>query len=469
MIIRYSPRTFFQGRIYAERHADECGVSGTNHGPTFLTLPIGNEITEKRCGVSRAFDYESLNRTLIYVYVIIQNNPLVMMQSDRYIKVGCISKFNRFGSDGLPELVSLETSMEFGGKDYDGSGSLVLDDGGDIPSLRVSILDTVDNVPVREARIGQVLKFVIAMESHHEHYDLRAINLTATSEYEKLQLVSSNGCPNNPAIFPALSQEKTEHSRKLVTKFKAFKFASTAQIKFNVVIQFCHESCSPVNCGYGIISHGRRRRDTAGIVNDMRPTTGATLDRIIFPDDPKSSSTLRPVKFPLPEKLVGGIRVDAFGNPQGVQNYFGGIRNDVNEVPRSPRRKDEVVTVPLEFTLNVVEAGVNGTDRFVIGENEQIIVASLASSSAFCLDESLIIAILIFWLIFQVLIILGCCVMVQRYKKMSTYDDDRSSFHGYNHGYYPDSLESNRHVTWADAHHQHQHQYQTQPRDGYFQ
>ncbi|KAG5685125.1 hypothetical protein PVAND_014321 [Polypedilum vanderplanki] len=142
----------------------------------------------------------------------------------------------------------------------------------------------------------------------------------------------------------------------------------------------------------------------------------------------------------IPLCRVSGIRVDAFGNPQGIQNYFSGVKNDDNEIQtRSGRKKDDnVIAVPLELILNVEESGVNGTDRYVIGENEQIIVASLASNSSYCLDESLIIAILIFWLIFQTLIIFGCCIMVQR------------------------------HVTWADAHHQHQYQYQTRD-GGYFQ
>jgi hypothetical protein len=39
--------------------------------------------------------------------------------------------------------------------------------------------------------------------------------------------------------------------------------------------------------------------------------------------------------------------------------------------------------------------------------------------------------------------------MVQRYRKMSSYDDDRSSIN--NSGlFYADSLENNRHVRWAD-------------------
>jgi hypothetical protein len=122
MIIRYQPRQYFQGRIYTENHADECGTIGSNFGPTFLTLPLGSSVKEQRCGIHRAFDYETPNRTLVFTYIIIQTNPLVMMQSDRYIKVGCISRFNRTSGSGLPDYVSLETSMEFNNKNYDGMG-----------------------------------------------------------------------------------------------------------------------------------------------------------------------------------------------------------------------------------------------------------------------------------------------------------------------------------------------------------
>lgn len=410
MIIRYNPRQFFQGRMYTENHPEECGVSGTNYGPTFLTIPIGTELKENRCGVARAFDYESLNRTLIFVYVIIQNNPLVMMQSDRYIKVGCISKFNRHSNeDGVPDYVSLETSMEFNGKDYDGSGSLVIDSGGDIPKLRVFIVDPIDNVKIKEARIGQILKFVISMDSHYENYDLRAVNLSATSSYDKLELISSSGCPTNAAIFPALQKEITDRSRRLYSKFKAFKFASSAQIKFSVSIQFCHKSCKPVSCGYGVESYGRKKRDTsASIVNNPAPTT--PLSRIIFPDETTSSKMLDPIKFPssstttvapmIPikfssatqEKLVDGtisveniykgFRQDAYGYPQGIQNYFGGLKDEENEVEDEDIKakiQTKIITIPLDITLNVIENGVNGTDRLVIGDNDQIIVAGLGS------------------------------------------------------------------------------------------
>lgn len=325
------------------------------------------------------------------------------MQSDRYIKVGCISRYNR---TTIPDFVSLETSMEFGNKDYDGSGSLLIDNGGDVPKLDVFILDPFEDIPIKEARIGQLLKLVISMESHYENYDLRAINLTATSDYDRLELIGPTGCPKNAAIFPALQHVTTRTSRQLVTKFKAFKFASSSQLRISVAIQFCHKACNPINCGNGVISHGRKKRqaESAGIVNkDVlgpvifpdQTTPAPPLGKIIFPDEtttPTPQTTtqmpLGPVKFPGPvnEKLVtrgpNGVRVDSFGNPQGIQQYFGGIKDQDNEVlddddseikSRSDRK---VVTVPLDVTLNVIEPDV-GTDRLVIGDNDQIYVAGL--------------------------------------------------------------------------------------------
>jgi hypothetical protein len=404
MIIRYHPRQYFQGRIYTENHAEECGVSGTNFGPTFLTLPIGSPLKEQRCGMIRAFDYESLNRTLIFTYIIIQNNPLVMMQSDRYIKVGCISRINQASAGGLPDSVSLEASMEFGNKDYYGSGSLLIDDGGDVPKLNVFLLDPLEDTPIKEARIGQILKIVISMESHVENYDLRAINLTANSEFDRLELIGPTGCPKNSAIFPALQHETTSTSRQLVTKFRAFKFASSSQLRFSVAIQFCYKSCKPINCGYEIVSHGRKKRDTesASIVNSgLKPIVfpdqmiqSSTLGRIIFPDDEDQVTTtapqpLKPIVFPSPvnEKLVvnqlPGVRVDPFGNPQGIQQYFGGIKDEENEVLENEsslksRSNEKIVTVPLDVILSVIETDVNGTDRLIIGDNnDQIYVAGL--------------------------------------------------------------------------------------------
>lgn len=331
------------------------------------------------------------------------------MQSDRYIKVGCISRFNRTSESGLPDFVSLETSMEFGSKDYDGSGSLMIDDGGDVPKLNVFILDPIEDTPIKEAKIGQILKLVISMESLVENYDLRAINLTATSEFDRLELIGPTGCPKNPAIFPALQHESTSTSRQLVTKFRAFKFASSSQLKLSVSVQFCYKTCKPINCGYGIVSHGRKKRSTesVSIVNSgLKPVVfpdqmveSSSLARIIFPDDVVSTTLkpLEPVIFPGPvsEKLVNGqqklpgVRVDPFGNPQGIQQYLSGLKESENEVPEDERSlksrsNEKIMTIPLDVILNVIETEVNGTDRLVIGDNnEQIYVAGLGLRTQF--------------------------------------------------------------------------------------
>jgi hypothetical protein len=368
MIVRYNPRNYFQGRIYAENHPEDCAVAGSNHGPTFLTLPVDPQ----RCGVNRAFDFESPNRTLIYVYIIIQQNPLVQMQSDRYIKVGCISYIKSMSD------ISLETSMAFNKKDFEGEGTLVIDRGFECPILNIYIVDPLTERLITEARIGQTLKFIISMESHFEHYDFRAINLTATSPYDHLDLINSYGCPIDNAIFPALQPEKTKNSRRLMTKFKAFKFANSPQIKFNVVIQFCYQNCILKNCGYGIVSQGRKKRQLSAEIVNKSPTQ-PQLDRIIFPDESTASpsTTLEPVKFPEPPQKLVNIRTDTFGNPLGIQQYFG----NENELPNNDMSKNKIVTVPLDIILNVIETSTDD-GGYVIGENDQILVGSLGNIDA---------------------------------------------------------------------------------------
>lgn len=359
MIIRYSPRNYFQGRIYAENHPDEdeCAISGSGKpGPTFLTLPIDSKIIENRCGVSRAFDYESPNRTLIYVYIIIQQNPLVQMQTDRYIKVGCISN----------TPVMPDPSVPFNTQNYDSDGTLVIDRGFgfEIPKLSAYIADPLTEDIVSEARIGQNLKLIVSMDSRYESYDLKAINLTATSDNDRLELINIYGCPINSALFPAFHPERTESSRRLTAEFKAFKFATSQQLKLSLVIQFCYVNCIPRNCGK--VSHGRKKRENLAEIVNKSPTPH--LDRIIFPDEKSTTpatpaAILEPVKFPeLSQKLM---MTDNFGNPKGIQQYF----------------ENKVVTFPLDITVNVLETNVDGADRFVIGENDHILVGSLGMTN----------------------------------------------------------------------------------------
>lgn len=336
------------------------------------------------------------------------------MVGDRYIKIGCISNLNRTSNSPLPDYIALETSVEFNAqKDYEGVGSFVLDNGGDIPRVNVYILDPETNQPIIEAKIGQILKFVISMETDYFNYDLRAVNLTASSDIEELELIGRDGCPRNLGIFPELQKEVTQTSRILFAKFKAFKFSSSPMLKFNVKIQFCYKSCPPTYCGINVISHGRKRRDS-------KIVTPPNINPVEFPGGPvvfnQSYSTLSPVTFSKSQNDLRNIsnlarqlttskpdlsEITANVNDQyhyeifdtenrssnmvhGVQHYFGEFRTleETNEVKveevhsskYNRKRSDSIVSIPLNISLNVVESDVNGTDRLVIGKNDQIMV-----------------------------------------------------------------------------------------------
>lgn len=61
-----------------------------------------------------------------------------------------------------------------------------------------------------------------------------------------------------------------------------------------------------------------------------------------------------------------------------------------------------------------------------------------------CMNQSLLIALLIFWLIFQIGLMFSCCFVIQKYKRLAMLDDERRKIH--------ESLEylEGRRVHWAD-------------------
>lgn len=56
MSIRYRPKDWFQGKMYASMHSKDCQVSGAGNGSLLLRLEIGSEAKENRCGVLRAYE-----------------------------------------------------------------------------------------------------------------------------------------------------------------------------------------------------------------------------------------------------------------------------------------------------------------------------------------------------------------------------------------------------------------------------
>lgn len=96
---------------------------------------------------------------------------------------------------------------------------------------------------------------------------------------ESIFLLDDRGCPTNLNIFPPLDKVVTNTSKKLVSTFEAFKFASSPIVRFSVIVQFCsdkclpvsivtfkksilsHETCIQIKCDNNIESYGRRKRE----------------------------------------------------------------------------------------------------------------------------------------------------------------------------------------------------------------
>jgi hypothetical protein len=220
------------------------------------------------------------------------------------------------------------------------------------------------------------------MDSADDSYDIRALNVTASTSQEQLLLIDDRGCSVSTALFPSFQHEVSGNSRKLIAKFKAFKFATSSNVNFKVVIQFCQKTCAAVNCGDDV-SYGKRRKreDTVRNIVNESPETD-TLSPIKFPDENATNAMpkLNPIIFPSPSNLIkneffidnsyNGFRVDGFGNPQGIQNYFTDVNGDLY---------DNIINIPLDVSLFVLESDSDDSnyERLIIGENNQVAVAGI--------------------------------------------------------------------------------------------
>ena len=66
-----------------------------------------------------------------------------------------------------------------------------------------------------------------------------------------------------------LGLEKINGSQNLQGTFEAFKFSETSLVRFQVNVQFCVGDCKPSVCGDGIVSLGRKKRETPEDVQDV--------------------------------------------------------------------------------------------------------------------------------------------------------------------------------------------------------
>ncbi|EDW98093.2 uncharacterized protein LOC6537840 [Drosophila yakuba] len=430
MSIKYNPKDWFAGKIYASMHSKDCLARGSGNGSVLLTLQIGSEVKENRCGILRAYEMtQEYQRTFISALVVIQNNPNVQTQGDRLIKVGCIQSnattslgvsvrdSSVDASEPVPSAIALESSLEYAEHMFPHEGVVHYNSSTGPhphPSISLQIVDLSHQHETNDVQIGQNLELQIVAEYSAqqlaEHMELqlaplpdfRATSLVAkTADNENyVLLIDERGCPTDASVFPALERVHTATRSMLRARFHAFKFSGTANVSFDVKIRFCVERCSPSNC----VSTSWQRRRRQAEQPDRRP------------------EDLR-VQNPVYISTVVDVAPQ-----QDKSNYT--------------RAQEEL---PLNYNIRVHGPDQSNANSYLYGERGVLLIAGVDDPlhlDNVCINQSLLIALFIFWLICQVALLFGCGMVLQRYRRLAKLEDERRRLH-------EEYLEARR-VHWAD-------------------
>lgn len=398
MTIRYHPETDFHGKLYMQGYSEnpQCFVLGQGkYNLITLKLPL----LTSECGVSKADS--SINRTLLSGTLIIQYNALIQTQSDRILKVGCI-----FGNESR---VLVGTGVKITST-LPNKGSTLLNTSSNetvAPVVEMRIVDLRTQEEVTDTQIGQELQLVIELKEKTNTYDFWASHLIAMTENgdESIFLLDDRGCPTNLNIFPSLTKEVTNSSRKLVGTFQAFKFASSAVVRFSVIIQFCSAACPAIKCSHDIESYGKRKR--------------------------------RDIESHVLETVNGNKHIKSY--PPKNESFAQTTSSVVNQMP-------------LEYIM-VVRQSNSHSDRLVLGNKDtKILVAGYNyATNEVCMDYSLVLGLIVTWIIIQLIFIICSIALVKRYKRYYEEQYTKTSMEELhkNFGIGFSNLE-NRRVRWAD-------------------
>ncbi|XP_047103996.1 uncharacterized protein LOC124722900 [Schistocerca piceifrons] len=237
----------FEGRVYATGNPQACFEMGSGQSQLVLRIPMGTQ-----CGTVQQGRGRYVN------HVVIQQNPVIMQETDKTVRVEC-------SFDASDQTVSYAPT---GGRNPEGSGisvtvpfrpsgTNIVTNTAPTPNVRMRII-THKGQEASVVGLGEELQLKIEIDPTSA-FGVFVRNLEArTDNGELLTLIDNVGCPRDHNIFPALQAERG--TRDLFADFKAFRFPSTATVNFVATVQFCQDVCEPIRCNNGVQSFGRRRR-----------------------------------------------------------------------------------------------------------------------------------------------------------------------------------------------------------------
>nr|XP_049696552.1 uncharacterized protein LOC110384403 [Helicoverpa armigera] len=428
MLVTYSPRGMFRGRVYVPGRGEQCAARGT--GSTVrLTLPMHGD-----CDVNFAYGISNgpdgvINRTMAYVMVMIQNNPIIQTAGDRWVRVGCspeardakhvdatvavsdiggYKKPTQSSETESPNLVSPAAASAVYG----------------ISTTPVSmyVVRVVDDSGAGAVSLGEPLELRIETPDASE---IKAYHLVASSRLgdSSVLLLDGKGCPTGQVDFPPFTRTSVGGTQRLSARFKAFRFPTSHVVRFAVMVRFCDDTCIPVKCKPKRPTGNRSARQTNSTFYEWGDETPASV-RAEGPGDGAEGPGIR-----VQERMRPGVVA------LGSKAACGQLAEDA---------------VELELDLLVDSKDILSTDTLVRADHRSNIPeeSNIADSSLICVHELLLVSLALAWLAVQIILLLGCCVLVKRYRNLAEMNMQKEYTSFDNVGF--ETVSSHRRVHWPD-------------------
>ncbi|XP_045495087.1 uncharacterized protein LOC123693872 [Colias croceus] len=402
LVVTYRPRGAFKGRMYVPGNGEKCGAQAFA-GTVKLSLPLHGD-----CDVNFAYAITKtpngvVNRTMAYVVLMIQNNPIIQTAGDRWVRVGCspdggarsyakVDATVSVHDTSRPSLMS-ESSAEAGASAVFGAGAA---------PLSMYVVRTVTDGGTNAVSLGEPLELRIETSDDTE---IEAYHLVASSRMgdSSVLLLDSRGCPTGQVDFPSFTRSYVGNTQRLSARFKAFRFPNSHVVRFAIMVRFCENKCAPVNCGI------RSSRQTNSTFDQTDSAFAAT------------------------------VRQETAWNP-----------NLVAQGGSSALCAGGAGRVPLELEMVVGARDILSADTLVRADHRSSLAedTKVGDGAMVCVHELLLVALVLAWLAVQVLLLLGCCVLVKRYRNLAEMNMQKD-YHSFdNIGF--DNVSTHRRVHWPD-------------------
>ncbi|XP_028162263.1 uncharacterized protein LOC114354192 isoform X2 [Ostrinia furnacalis] len=424
LVVTYYPRGSFRGRVYVPGRGERCGARAVGRRVR-LALPLYGD-----CDVNFAYAITKtpagmVNRTMAYAMVMIQNNPIIQTAGDRWVRVGC-SPGPKSSTHSVDATVAVRDSgrpsqaSESSNAGTPASASAVYN-ANTAPLTMYVVRAADDSATAPTVSLGEPLELRIETTDRNE---IEAYHLVASSRLgdSSVLLLDSRGCSTGQVDFPPFTRTWMGGTQRLSARFKAFRFPTSHVVRFALMVRFCEHKCAAVNCATHQARSARETNDTSSYQLDDNAVAAA-------------------------------VREESWQNnriaPSGSSGYPGGPSGVVAQGGAALCGAAEG-QVPLEVEMVVGSGDVLSADTLVRADHHANIPPEeidASSGALVCVHELLLVALALAWLGVQVLLLLGCCVLVKRYRNLAEMSMQKEYQSFDNVGF---DVTTHRRVHWPD-------------------